>query len=116
VDIARRCYQRNERGAPASGVWEWLAALVHAGIDLGDRHARADLIDPGLWLKSAWAGAAKPRTAAASPLATMLANPNLFIVVPSSFCLLFVFEPWCECRGWTLCRPVVVVACAGLIV
>jgi hypothetical protein len=65
----------------------WLAALLHAGIDLGDRHARADLIDPGVVAQASLGGAAKPRTAAASPLATMLANPNPFIVVPFSFCL-----------------------------
>jgi hypothetical protein len=33
---------------------------------------------------SACAGPARPRTAAARPLATMVANPNFFIVMPSS--------------------------------
>src|SRR6476469_4455854 len=44
---------------------------------------------------AALAGAARPRMAAASPLATTAANPNLFIVVPSSsFCFLL-----CSSRG-----------------
>jgi len=37
---------------------------------------------------AAWAGAARPRMAAVSPLAATAANPNLIIVMPSSFCLL----------------------------
>src|SRR6185312_5228420 len=38
-----------------------------------------------LWPRSACAGPARPRTAAARPLATMVANPNFFILMPSSF-------------------------------
>jgi hypothetical protein len=34
---------------------------------------------------SACAGPARPTTAAARPLATMVANPNFFILMPSSF-------------------------------
>ena len=47
------------------------------------------------WPTSAWAGPARPRTAAVSPLAMMVANPNFFIAL--SFCRLF--EPWRESRG-----------------
>jgi hypothetical protein len=49
---------------------------------------------PG-WPTAADAGPAKPRTAAASPLAMMVGNPNFFIVQSFS-CL---FEPWRESRG-----------------
>src|SRR6266403_1925191 len=43
---------------------------------------------------SAWAGAARPRMAAVSPLATTAANSKFFIVVSSLFCLLL-----CSSRG-----------------
>ena len=42
------------------------------------------------WPMSAWAGPARPRTAAVSPLAMMVANPNFFIALSFSS----LFEPW----------------------
>jgi hypothetical protein len=56
-------------GASLSG--DRSAALVHAGVDLGGRRARADLVDPVVMAQVSLGGAAKPRTAAASPLTTM---------------------------------------------
>jgi hypothetical protein len=47
------------------------------------------------WPTSAWAGPASPRTAAAKPLAMMVANPYFFMVLSSSC----QFEPWRESRG-----------------
>ena len=41
----------------------------------------------------------EPRMAAVSPLATTAANPNLFIVVPSSFCLLWCVRAVARSRG-----------------
>ena len=38
------------------------------------------------WLESACAGPARPTTAAAIPLATMVANPNFFIMIPVPSC------------------------------
>jgi hypothetical protein len=40
-----------------------------------------------LWPMSAWAGPARPMTAAAIPLAITAANPNFFIFLPSSVAL-----------------------------
>ena len=74
------------------------------GYRCGTLIAEATLIGV-LTAVAAWAGAAKPRMAAASPLATTAANPNLFIVVPSSFCLQ-LFEPWREVAVRRLYRPV----------
>jgi hypothetical protein len=48
---------------------------------------------------SACAGPAKPSTAAANPLAIMVANPNFFILLSFSSS----FEPWRECRGSDVC-------------
>src|SRR5690349_289743 len=45
------------------------------------------VLTQSLWPMSAWAGPAKPRTAAVSPLAITAANPNFFIFVPSSVAL-----------------------------
>src|SRR5258705_8299510 len=53
------------------------------------------LLTQSWWPMSAWAGPARPSTAAVSPLAMMVANPNFFIAL-SFFCL---FEPWRESRG-----------------
>ena len=53
---------------------------------------------------SAWAGPARPMTAAASPLAAMAANPNFFILVPSSVSVLLMS-----------CRPVWCFLFAGLL-
>ena len=91
----------NETGAPAVGcplVWVcgyrcgaltcgWMST-THAWWpkSVGILIAEATLIGV-LTAVAAWAGAARPRMAAVSPLATTAANPNLFIVVPSSsFC------------------------------
>ena len=98
----------NEKGAPALGcplVWVcgyrcgtltfgWMS-MTHAWwpTSVGMLIAEATLIGV-LTAVAAWAGAARPRMAAASPLATTAANPNLFIVVPSSFYLLL-----CSSRG-----------------
>ncbi len=38
-----------------------------------------------LWVTSAWAGAASPKTAAAKPAAMALANPNFFMSKPFCF-------------------------------
>ncbi len=92
----------NEKGAPASGcplVWVcgyrcgaltcgWMST-THAWWpkSVGMLIAEATLIGV-LTAMAAWAGAARPRMAAVSPLAATAANPNLFSVMPSSFCLL----------------------------
>jgi hypothetical protein len=92
----------NEKGAPASGcplVWVcgyrcgaltcgWMST-THAWWpkSVGMLIAEATLIGVSTAV-AAWAGAARPRMAAMSPLAATAANPNLFIVMPSSFCLL----------------------------
>src|SRR5258705_10308476 len=55
---------------------------------------------------SAWAGAARPRMAAASPLGTTAANPNLFIWGAFFFLYSVVFEPWREFAVRTHCWPV----------
>ena len=98
----------NERAAPAFGcplMWVcgyrcgtlacgWMST-THAWCpkSVGMLIAEATLIGV-LTAVAAWAGAARPRMAAVSPLATTAANPNLFIVVPSSFYLLL-----CLSRG-----------------
>jgi hypothetical protein len=120
VHIARRCYQRNERGAPAFRVplfvWVWLAALGHAGIDLGDRHARADLIDPGVVAQISLGGARQTQDSCGEPAGDDAGKSELL------HCGAFFFSAsCCSSRGAnvavrTLCRPVVLVACAGLIV
>ena len=113
----------NERGAPALGcplVWVcgyrcgtlacgWMST-THAWWpkSVGMLIAEATLIGV-LTAVAAWAGAARPRMAAASPLATTAANPNLFIVVPSSFYLLLCSSRGANVAVRTLCRPVMMV-------
>src|SRR5258705_12411533 len=58
---------------------------------------------------SAWAGAARPRMAAVSPLATTAANPNLFIWGAFFFLYSVVFEPWRDVAVRRQCRPVMMV-------
>ena len=48
-------------------------------------------MDPVVMHDVGLGGPARPRTAAASPLAMMVANPNFFILVPSSWLFLSVF-------------------------
>ena len=45
------------------------------------------VLTQSLWPMSAWAGPARPMTAAAIPLAITAANPNFFIFLPSSVAL-----------------------------
>src|SRR6478672_942981 len=100
----------NERGAPALGcplVWVcgyrcgtlafgWMST-THAWWPKSVGMLIAEATMTGvLTAVAAWAGAARPRMAAVSPLATTAANPNLFIVVPSSFYLLLCLSLWRE--------------------
>ena len=55
-------------------------ALVHAVVDVRHGHLRLDVVDPVVVDRVGLSGPARPTTAAASPLATMVANPNFFIL------------------------------------
>ena len=113
----------NERGAPALGcplVWVcgyrcgtltfgWMST-THAWWPKSVGMVIAEATTVGaLTAVAAWAGAARPRMAAVSPLATTAANPNLFIVVPSSFCLLLCSSRGANVAVRTLYRPVMMV-------
>ena len=70
---------------------------MHARVDLRDRRLGWVLLTQSWWPISAWAGPARPSTAAVRPLAMMVANPSFFIAL--SF---FVFQfdsTWFKQRG-----------------
>ena len=58
------------------------AAVADGRGDRADGGLLLDVVDPGWWSVSAVAGAARPSTAAAKPVAMMLANPNFFMMFP----------------------------------
>jgi len=74
---------------PVRGVDLWLdvndpRVVAEVGRDV-DRRGHTDRRVDG---RGSLGGGARPSMAAAIPLAATAANPNLFIAVPSSFCLL----------------------------
>jgi len=110
------CCQR-KGGAPLWGRFLFvLAALVHAGVDLGDRHARADLIDPGVVAQVSLGGGRQTQDSCGEPAGDDAGKSDLLHC--GAF---FISVSCCSSRGAnaavrTLRRPVVVVPCARLMV
>jgi len=94
----------------------WLAALVHAGVDLGDRHALTDLVDPGVVAQVGLGGGGQTQDGGGEPTGDDAGKPELLHCDAFFFSVLLCSSRGANVAVRTLCRPVVVVSRAGLIV